>query len=128
MDVILLHKMVNQTHQVKSWLPTVKWSSRIGCQGDEENYPGRVRQQDEDSPQVRASGGDADVPKHKSTKTKTEYNIGSTEERAGKTEDRREDQDKNRLIRGRRGKAKDRQSRSTEERTKIDTLKKEKTL
>jgi hypothetical protein len=41
----LLHKMVNQTHQVKSSLPSVKWSSRIGCQGDEENYPGRVWQQ-----------------------------------------------------------------------------------
>jgi hypothetical protein len=29
-----------------------------------ENYPGRVWQQNEDSWQVRASGGDADVPQH----------------------------------------------------------------
>ncbi len=271
-----LHKMVNQTCQVKSSLPTVKWSSWISHQGDEENNPGRVRQQDEDSRQVRASGSDAHVLKHpeityrpiarlncfwmqsdrfnsvlktdaaptkliqnretltrgqrKSTSrerfveeekvtstqtwpaspisrpdyeevdphreghgfrrdrprllgqgrwqstslsmkptfhkanrrrsgsptgttspgtatdqtnsrswptfvrpsgkstTKTEYNIRSTEERVGKTEDRREDQNKNRSIRGRRGEAKDRQSWSTKERTKIDTLKKEKTL
>ena len=56
--------MVDQTHQVKSSLPTVKWCSRIGRQGDEENNPGCIRQQDEDSRQVRPSGGDADVPKH----------------------------------------------------------------
>ncbi len=63
----------------------------------------------------------------KSTST-TEYNVGSTEERVGKTEDRREDQDKTRSIRGRGGEAKNGESRSTEEKSKIDTLKKEKTL
>ncbi len=50
------------------------------------------------------------------------------EEHVVKTEDRQEDQDENRLIRGWRGKAKDRKCWSTEEKYKIDTLKKEKTL